>query len=687
MKKKSRLLAFCLSMVLMLGCMNPIGVFAEGEGVTYETFLIGNLGTGFYPQDGYWELPCTATTVIPGNAWTTGYTVDAAIDYGNGAEPQTLRPTIVKRSEEDGMHFNLFTISLKEEPLEGTKFTIIAGKYTGTSGDITYGIQIPCDYVYLYEGGAWIREYTEIELTGVDRVSYSDSDRWRLNLDTSPVLADGFELFSGLVVERNGNPCGATLYRNDKRLCMWLYDYAEKIPASGTTLTVKSGIGIGETGTNVKVMKDFTLTYDGSGWIYKAEQAKKQGDANGDGSVDVRDVVRVKRYLEQVMSEVFWADMNGDNKIDETDVTLLRQYLISPKWREAATTHGRCVANEDGTVGLFWTNSGMSFRFNGTGVTASLAASTANEAARGYLNVYVDGALEPSKTICLDKTDGTYVLAENLTAGEHTIDICKRNEAWYGDSATITVNDVEVTNGHFLTRGETMQHKIEFIGDSITSGYGNMITDGTGDYTTATSDGTKTYAVLAAKQLGAEVTILSRSGIAFCRGTDAHDSIYDYYTKTASLPGKAYCDEEWNFAEHPSDVIVINLGTNDNGATIKGEKITDDYMTAEAIAFLQLVRKKNPEAVIIWAYGMLEQSRGSAIQKAVEKRNEAGDEKVFYLSLREADKTTEGIGTHLHPTIRTNIDRSMVMAEFIAAKTGWSVNEAVANYYKSLLTK
>lgn len=358
------------------------------------------------------------------------------------------------------------------------------------------------------------------------------------------------------------------------------------------------------------------------------------------------------------------------------------------EWLEAVSTNGRCVKSTDGNIGLFWTNSGISFRFTGTGVRASVAVTTTDEAARGYLNVYVDGAIAPSKTICLDKTSGVYVLAENLSAGEHVIEVRKRNEAIYGGSASITLKKLDVIDGCLRSYNKKATRRIEVIGDSITSGYGNMISDGSGDYTTATTDGTMTYAVIAARQLGADVSILSRSGIAYSRGLDSpYDSMYDYYTKTAALPNNAFCNTEWDFANNPSDVVVINLGTNDNYAKVNGTPVTDAYMTSEAVAFLKLVREKNPNAVIIWTYGMYEQNRTEAIRSAVAQRNSEGDSNVFYLQMKQADKDTEGLGTHLHPSIKTNIDRSFTLAEFIAQKTGWTVDTEVRSYYQSLHKK
>ena len=346
--------------------------------------------------------------------------------------------------------------------------------------------------------------------------------------------------------------------------------------------------------------------------------------------------------------------------------------IVVGKELDKVTTFGRTYTKTNGVLYFYWTNSGMSFRFNGTGATATLISSNTNANMRGYLNVYIDGAFAPSQTICLDKATGTYTLAEGLPAGEHTIELRKRNEANYGGSATIGIKELNVVGGELMAPPEAPARQIEFIGDSITSGFGNIAPADEKDFSTPTEDGTMTYAVLAAKQLGANAQVLSRSGIHYCHSKKPDggtvDSFYDYYTKTAALPGSGMDNTAWDFAKHASDVVVINLGTNDVGANR-----TDAQYTSDAVDFIKLVRANNPDAVIIWTYGMMGNRIQPALEAAVKQVNDAGDDKVFYLPLQNYVSTTEGVALG-HPTVQTNINRSIVLADFIAEKTGWEVD-------------
>ncbi len=330
------------------------------------------------------------------------------------------------------------------------------------------------------------------------------------------------------------------------------------------------------------------------------------------------------------------------------------------------TLHGRTYM-DGSTLRLFWTYSGFSLRFEGTGVSARLTTSTTNPSYYGYLNVYVDGALAPANTVCVNKNDQWYQLIDGLDEGVHTIEVRKRNEAVYGESATIGVRELSVKDGQFIVEApEEPKLRIEFIGDSITSGFGNMVTDGSGNiFTTATEDGTMTYATLTGRALNADVHVISRSGICYVTGSN-RDSIFNDYSKTAALPGHQNCTDSWDFEAEPNDVVVINLGTNDSGATIGGKQITSDEMKAQAIEFIHMVRKYNPDALIVWAYGMMDQGRKNAIRDAVDAVNDEGDENVFFSLLPLQNKTQNGVGVHGHPTVQSHILAAEVLSRTLA---------------------
>ena len=336
---------------------------------------------------------------------------------------------------------------------------------------------------------------------------------------------------------------------------------------------------------------------------------------------------------------------------------------------------GRTYSKND-ELKLFWTNSGFSFNFTGTGAAIVAITSDPNIS---YLNAYVDGALVPNKTIQLTSASGTYILAENLPAGSHTIRVVKRNQPGFYAQNIIGIKEIQLMGdgAKFNALPAAPARQIEFVGDSITSGQGNLLTGGSS--TAATEESTLTYTALTSKAFGAANQSLSRSGIKFVRATDQYltssrDSITDYYAKTAQLPNLTGSDADWGFTRQ-SDVVVINLGTNDSGQLNNAASgVTaaqlEVWYQAEAKALLELVRRKNPKAVIIWCYGMMgENSRvANPVKAAIE---ELGDGKIFYLKLTDTRNGVSGSGGEGHPTVPGNILNSYELVQFLAEKTGW----------------
>ncbi len=340
------------------------------------------------------------------------------------------------------------------------------------------------------------------------------------------------------------------------------------------------------------------------------------------------------------------------------------------------TLHGRTYISNN-ALQLYWTYSGFSINILGTGLQAELTTSNTHADSIGSLCVYVDGALAPANTVTLTE-NGTYTLVSDLPRGKHTIEIRKRNEAVYGGSATIGVKSLSVTDGVFCTKApQAPDLKIAFVGDSITGGFGNMVTDGSGEkFTTSTQDGTMTYATLTGRALNADVEIISRSGIAFVQNTDKA-CFYDHYSRTASLPGNVACADEWDFETNGANIVIINLGTNDSGAKMDGQTISDSYMTEQAVAFLRMVRENNPNALIIWTYGLMGNGRRAALEAAVKQLNDEGDYDFYYIPLTPQNTAANGVGVHGHPTVQTHILAAEELSTVIAALIGADVDSTV----------
>ncbi len=289
-------------------------------------------------------------------------------------------------------------------------------------------------------------------------------------------------------------------------------------------------------------------------------------------------------------------------------------------------------------------------------VTASMfAKSTQIGGNKLYVSVYCDGVLlgeHRADRVVKTGKDVDVILGENLERGLHTFLIERQTEAERG---VIYINSITLS-GELTTKPADSKYFIEVIGDSITTGYGNLWPDNAdGEKSTNVAgneyvDGTKSYAVLAAKAVGADYSIVAQQGIGIVIGWQPHIML-DTYTETCYQ-----CDrhEEWTFPRK-ADVVVINLGTNDINFCYSGAcKI--DKLEKGLRDFLTLVREKNPDAKILYAYGMMDTSFFPYIEAAVKELG--GAEKGFYtLKL-----SPNGAGGNGHPNLKAHEDNAVTLA-------------------------
>ncbi|MCL2719133.1 MAG: GDSL family lipase [Lachnospiraceae bacterium] len=230
-------------------------------------------------------------------------------------------------------------------------------------------------------------------------------------------------------------------------------------------------------------------------------------------------------------------------------------------------------------------------------------------------------------------------------------------------------------NGIFHSVAER-KLKIEFVGDSITSGegtYGNITET---DWNPMFMGISLNYTVMIAKEFDAEFRCLSQSGWGVIAGWDNNprrNIPAKYETVCGFAKGSVNealgAAKPHDFAAWQPDVIVVNLGSNDNGAFEQPEWIDpvtkesfklrmnnngtyhpDDIARFEkaVIDFLYIIRKNNKKAYIIWAYGMVGQGLTFAISNAVYKyQTDANDMKTVFVQL--PDTTNETVGSLLHP--------------------------------------
>ena len=289
----------------------------------------------------------------------------------------------------------------------------------------------------------------------------------------------------------------------------------------------------------------------------------------------------------------------------------------------------------EGKLNVDHVSSGIEVAFLGDHLTVNVDVENDSDAWMKfdvYVHVYIDGDTTGEfKKL----TQGAYTLAEGLEDGIHTVRMLKASE---GDRGKFTVNSFEAEE--FLRIPEKSNLKMEFIGDSITAGYGNLAASGSETWSITNSDGCVSYAALTGQQLNADFSVVALSGI--CLKTDrwgANINMTELHSYVSYRNRTAYTYDP------DMGVVVLALGTNDAGAIDSSDiNYNATQFRTDYAAFLRHLRTIYPNAYVVCIYGMmgLNSSVKNGIQKAL---SDVNDEKMSYLAF-----SRNGEGANSHPS-------------------------------------
>ena len=190
---------------------------------------------------------------------------------------------------------------------------------------------------------------------------------------------------------------------------------------------------------------------------------------------------------------------------------------------------------------------------------------------------------------------------------------------------------------------------IEFLGDSLTVGEGCLGPQSADEWRTVWISVLGAFPALTAEAMHADMRVTALGGWGASRSWDNREEnrigrIYDQLC--APIPGGQIPAD---FPERRADAAVINLGTNDGSPILRmeGDERADaeETLFRRAAELMETVRARNPEAVILWAYGMCGKPMEPILKRAVDEFLAAGGERAAYLSLTPAPDH----GSRSHP--------------------------------------
>ncbi len=349
----------------------------------------------------------------------------------------------------------------------------------------------------------------------------------------------------------------------------------------------------------------------------------------------------------------------------------------------AARLLGRHFYDEEsGAVYFSYTNTGFELTFTGKKLQADFVIdlnSLRNKTGRPYMAVYVEDMNTPTQVFTMEKQERTVTLFESETERTVKIRVLKRSEA---QSSSIGLRGFLPDEGGTLTPTQAAARRIEFLGDSYTCGYGNegALED---PFLTETENGCETYAALTARALDADMQCISWSGI----------GVYSSYTESSDKPNDGFLmkdlygwvdyagygrlekeQELYDFDFWQPDVVVINLGTNDQSYTrLAGDEARDAFGDAYS-SLLDTVRKNRPDAVILCTLGPISDEGlrlFERIEAQVAARNSAGDKKIYAMTFA-ATTNEEGLGSGWHPSLKTHRRMAGELIAKLQEIMGWN---------------
>ena len=310
-------------------------------------------------------------------------------------------------------------------------------------------------------------------------------------------------------------------------------------------------------------------------------------------------------------------------------------------------------------------------KFKGKSITARIK----DLAEQGMHNTFyciIDNE-EPQK-IVLSEGQYEYVLASRLKDTLHTVELFKLTESLVGEVNFFGFVVGDKSSDAFLVYTDSLPSlKMEFVGNSITCGYGNELSSMTPKqgFSPLNENNYYAFGAITARELNAQYVCTAYSGRGVCRNYegDSENTIPQFYNRTiATRP-----DSKWDHNDYIPDILVLNIGTNDFGAETTTKILVDSIQfIAEYTAFLQRMRGYYPNAEIICAVGPMTNDDSDLYPKQLTRysqyvlsaiKNVGGESNHVYYFETEPQKGP--YGEDYHPTIATHQKIANELVSFI----------------------
>ena len=298
----------------------------------------------------------------------------------------------------------------------------------------------------------------------------------------------------------------------------------------------------------------------------------------------------------------------------------------------------------------------------------------------GYFMAQIDRA-EPFKVAFRGERDSVVTLATALPDGQHSVRLMYIIEGF---------EFFPEFWGFILDMGKSLvtppalpSRKIEFIGNSITCGYGNEGVKKEEHFEYETENHYYSYASITARSLDAQHWVVARSGIGAYRNYDGPKTGnpesnmlaqyeytgYAYDPKLRQEP--TFLKEKWDFSRYQPDLVCINLGTND----LSTPNYDLSLLKQNYQKLLKMVREHNPKAKIVLLTGSMLYNEELKLAKQLldelaAEAKKAGDKEVYRFDMNHIDGERY-YGNDWHPNIYQDEKMASELTPYLRSLMQW----------------
>ena len=324
------------------------------------------------------------------------------------------------------------------------------------------------------------------------------------------------------------------------------------------------------------------------------------------------------------------------------------------------------------------------FNFPGIQITAAFEGTSLRMMAKpksGYFMAQIDQA-EPFKVSFMGQRDSVVTIATALPEGKHLVKLMYAIEGYemYPEFWGFVLDEGK----KLVDAPAYSDRKIEFIGNSITCGYGNEGLKKEEHFDYATENHYYSYASMTARSLGAQHWVVARSGIGAYRNYNgpktgnpesnilAQYEYIGYAWKSELRQEASFLKERWDFGRYQPDVVCINLGTND----LSTPNFDLTLLKQNYHKLLKMVRQYNPKAKIVFLTGTMLYDKESALQKQVlnevaAEAKKAGDKEIYRFDM-DPINGEEWYGNDWHPNVYMDEKMAGELTAYLRKLMNWN---------------